>query len=246
MPDSDSTPRHNRPGGVRVTDLLRRSGRYERLARAVLSGEHGGSAHSPGPARTTIAIVGVTLLCTATTAMALILRLGTSATSPAQAEPAQAAPVTGAPALLPDVLHPEGASCTGPGRGTAERPLPASPGDPGQVADPAAGSAASAVRTVRSFYRALAADPAAALPWLHPRLRAGAQHELVPAWSGAEAVRLTGARAHRDGRVVASAVVRCADGSRVTLRQSFAVSNEPGTPRITDARLLSASRTQQR
>ncbi len=107
MQDPDSTHRHNHLGGVRVTDLLRRSGRYERLARAVLSGEHGDSAQSLRPARTSIAVAGIALLCAAVTVLAVILRLGTSTDQPAdaRAEPAAATPVTGVPALSPDVLR---------------------------------------------------------------------------------------------------------------------------------------------
>ncbi|MHA6801237.1 hypothetical protein [Bounagaea algeriensis] len=250
MQDSDSTSRHNHLGGVRVTDLLRRSGRYERLARAVLSGEHGGSAQPPRPARTGIVVIGVALLCAALTVLAVILRLGTGADPPADAhaEPGTAAPVTGAPALAPEVLRSGGTSCAGhPEPGGAQRPLPVTPSNEReQVADPAAGSSTSAVRTVRSFYGALATEPAAALPWLHPQLRGGTQHDLVSAWSGTEAVRLTGVTARRDGPVLAEAAVHCSDGSRVTLRQAFAVSEEPGASRITDVRLLSARRTHPR
>lgn len=128
------------------------------------------------------------------------------------------------------------------------RTLPAPPPTPGpQPRAPAeehpTGPQHNAILgTVATFYRNVAITPQLAFDLLDPQMRGSGYQDFRNGWADVERVTVDDMRLDGPNAVLVTATLTCSDGTVLRTLQRVLVT--PGAePRITDARLLSASRS---
>lgn len=96
--------------------------------------------------------------------------------------------------------------------------------------------------TVRTFFLTVAATPQQAFDLLDPQMRGSGYQDFRDAWAGVEQVTVDKIRRDGPNAVLVTASLERTDGSVLhTLQRVLVTSGAP--PRITDAQLLSASRS---
>ncbi|HEU0087289.1 MAG TPA: hypothetical protein VFQ77_06530 [Pseudonocardiaceae bacterium] len=226
-----------------VTELLRREGR---------AGEQALPARPTGMYRAVAAVAGFVLLCGATLAGAAVLS-GPRTPRPVPSGTVLAA-IAGAEVLRPDLLNTSitfpspaaprsaaGADGRPPGSGgrppttTPEPPTNLDENPPRRMLDPI-------LSTVTAFYDIVTVSPRQAFGLLDPQMQGSSYHEFRNAWSEVERVTVGQIRPDGPTTVLVAASLERKDGSVLHTLQRVEVI--PGAqPRITDARLLSASRS---
>lgn len=158
-----------------------------------------------------------------------------TAAAPARRPPAEVAADSG-PVQPPPVGRtlpaPAGPPLPAPGQ---QPPGPAGPG-------PAGSGHNSILSTVGTFYRNVAITPQLAFDLLGPQMRGSGYQDFRNGWADVERVTVDDMRLDGPNAVLVTASLTCSDGTVLRTLQRVLVT--PGSePRITDARLLSASRS---
>lgn len=160
--------------------------------------------------------------------------------------PATGAPPTGDAAPAPPVTETEAAPLPPPTARTVPDSAPpkqaVAPPPPAPDNRPTGSEGNPVLATVRAFYQQVAVSPRQAFALLDPQMRGSGYKEFRSGWTGVERVTLNNIRLDGPNAALVTVSLERSDGTVLHTLQRVQVT--PGAePRITDARLLSASRS---